>query len=436
VRVCVGSRTDWLIGLATTSAALIACNQILGVEDVNLAPPKTHPNVTVDGGGNGDDDDHNPIQPNPDGAPNTIADVGALALGFNHGCARIPGGTVKCWGDNGAGQLGDSIPFEQPDRPQEVHAPQAVPNVSKVIDITSGLSHTCVLVQGGTVSCWGLNSFGQLGDGTQNRSSKPVAVVGLTDATAVAAGESFTCAIRQDKTVSCWGANYAGQLGDGLKADSRLSVAPVNGLSGVVSLTAARNHACAVLENGDVMCWGGNDTGQLGIGSTAESLAPAKLLALANMVQVAAAAEFSCARETSGKVYCWGKNDFGQLGNGTPNLDPNPSPILVPSVGDASFLWTGFEHACVVRKTGEVACWGHDDNGQLGTGDPPDGSIPTPAPVAGLSSSAVRVWTGGFHSCAIVGDGHGFCWGSNTLGELGNGTTDPAPKAVQMTNFP
>jgi alpha-tubulin suppressor-like RCC1 family protein len=430
------TRTDWLLGLAAASGALIACNAILGVQDVALTPPKERPPVNPStSGGGGDDDVGNPLT-NPDGSIVGGKDYGTLALGFNHGCARTPSGTVKCWGDNGAGQLGDGIPFDQATRPQQAPTPQAVPNVANVVDISSGLSHTCVAMKDGTVSCWGLNTFGQLGDGTQNRSSSPVQVQGLTDAVSVTCGESFSCAIKHDKTVACWGADYSGQLGDGVKADHRLTVAVVPNLANVVSLAAARDHVCALVDGGDVMCWGTNESGQLGIGSTAESLAPTKLISLSGIGQVAAAARFSCAREVSGKVWCWGSNESGELGTGAPNADPNPSPALVPAIDDATFLWTGFEHACVVHKAGAISCWGADGSGQIGNGAPPDASIPTPTTVTGLPSTALRVWTGGDRSCAIVNDGRGFCWGSNNLGELGNGTTDPAPQAVAMTNFP
>ncbi|HVM69124.1 MAG TPA: hypothetical protein VM204_04730, partial [Gaiellaceae bacterium] len=251
----------------------------------------------------------------------------------------------------------------------------------------------------------------------------------------LAGGTSFTCALRTDKTVSCWGANYSGQLGDGLK-ESRPTAAPVKSLEGVVSIAAATDHACAVLENGDVMCWGGNSQGQLGIGSTTESLSPTKLNALSDIAQVAAAARFSCARQTSGRVYCWGNNQYGQLGNGSPNTAPNPSPILVPSIGDAVFLWTGNEHACAVRKDGEIACWGSAGQGQLGKGSvPADASIATPVAVVG-APPAIGVWTGGNRSCSLAADGRAFCWGQNSTGQLGNGTTEIAYAAVPVSNLP
>jgi alpha-tubulin suppressor-like RCC1 family protein len=436
--VLARARRKVALALACASAVLIACNAIVGVEDVALKSPTRGPGVDGSSGGTGgggDDDDSGGSGLPHDDAALPKVDRGTLALGFNHACARMPNGTVKCWGDNGAGELADGVPFESPTRLQQSLVPLPVPNLSDVVDIVSGLAHTCVIHKAGTVSCWGVNTFGQLGDGTKDRSSKPVDVVGLSDATSLGPGTSFTCAVRKDKTAVCWGANYSGQLGDGTK-DDRGTPAPVKGLTGVISLTGANDHACAALESGEVLCWGGNPDGQLGIGSTAESLLPAKLGGLSNIAQVAAAARFTCAREQGGRVFCWGSNDFGQLGNGIPNTDPNPSPIIVPSIGDATFLWTGFEHACVVRKTGAVACWGRADDGQLGTGTLPDASIPTPVAVTGMPGAARAAWTGGNRSCAIAEDGSVYCWGVNTLGQLGNGTTDRAVKAVPISAFP
>ena len=420
------SRLRLLLALATASTALVACSAILGVEDVTLRERDSD----RPGDDPGDDPDEGS---SPNDAGLGPVDRGELSLGFNHGCARLPDGTVKCWGDNGAGQLGDGVPFDA-SRPS-VPRPQLVPGIDDAIAIGSGLSHTCVVHRKGTVSCWGSNIFGQLGDGTEERSSSPVKVLGLTDATAIAGGTSFTCALRADKTVACWGANYSGQLGDGRK-DDRSTPAPVKDLSGAIAITAATDHACAVLDDGDVMCWGGNSEGQLGIGSTSESLTPAKLNALSDVAQVAAAARFSCARQKSGRVYCWGNNQYGQLGNGSPTAEPNPSPVLVPSVGDAIFIWTGFEHACAVRTSGAIACWGSAGEGQLGKGSvPADASIPTPVTVVG-APPAIGVWTGGNRSCSLAEDGRGYCWGQNSLGQLGNGTTEQSYAAVPISNLP
>jgi alpha-tubulin suppressor-like RCC1 family protein len=370
-------RARALWGLVAAGAALaVACNAIVGVEDVHLAR-------ALDGGFTPDDadvpDEGTPTDATP-GTPDAQVD---LALGFLHTCARRLDGTVQCWGEDGTGELGDGIPFDGGSRPPAL-VPQPVVGVSDAVAIASGVSHSCIARKDGSVSCWGYNFFGQLGDGTNTKSSSPVSVVGVSDAVSVAAGTSFSCALLRSGTVSCWGENAVGQLGNG---------------------------------------------------SLAESLSPAPIASLSDIVQIAAASLFTCARQRSGQVYCWGSNSLGQLGNGSPNDSPNPSPVLT-AVNDAIWIWTGYEHACAVRKSGAVVCWGRAADGQVGSGaTAPDASIANPTTVIGVSG-ALAVSTGGDHSCATTRAGEVYCWGSNTLGEVGDGTKNTAYSAVKVPGYP
>jgi alpha-tubulin suppressor-like RCC1 family protein len=420
---------------AAAAAALVACNAILGVTEVTLRDGEPE-DVKKDGG--------EPSDPKDSGLPLEDAEAPPpeqkpwFGLGFLHGCARLAGGEVRCWGDNFYGQLGDGLPFDAGTRLESSNRPVPVPGIDDAVSIGAGNSHTCVVRSTGQVLCWGNNNAGQLGNGTKDKTSKPTPVIGVDDAVQVVAGVAFTCALRRDRTVACWGANGSGQLGDDTKED-RPMAAQVKQLSDVASLAAGRDHACAALVNGDVMCWGDNADGQLGIGSTTDAPLPTKLSGLSDIVQVAGAARFSCARERSGRVYCWGSNAEGQLGNGSPNPAPNPSPILVPSLGDAIWIWAGFEHACAVKKNGSVVCWGRGAEGQLGIGLQPDGSVrtpvPTPTPVVGVPESG-SVYTGGDRSCALSTDGRGFCWGSNSFGQLANGNNARQFSASPMVDFP
>ena len=415
-----------LLALAASGTAALACSAIVGVEDVTLLRTKdaaaqaTDPEASTGDDAQVDLDGSVPIEPSVQ-----------LAAGYLHTCARQKSGKVQCWGDNGAGQLGDGVPFGGTRDPATV--PQDVSGLTDAVALASGVSHSCAIRRGGTVVCWGINSFGQLGDGTLNRSSSPVAVQGVTSAIGIAAGTSFTCALLKGGTVKCWGANYAGQLGDGTKVD-RPTAAPVQQLTGATAIATAEFHACAVVA-GAVTCWGRNTDGQLGNGSTAESLLPSPISSLGDIVQVVAASRFTCARGTSGQVNCWGANNLGQLGTGSPNDAPNPSPA-VNTVSDAVDLWVGYEHGCAARHTGEVRCWGSAGNGQVGSGSvPDDASIPRPTAVVGLSR-ALAVSTGGDHSCATTESGAVLCWGANTLGQLGNGGTARAYAAVPVTGYP
>ena len=421
-------RLAWMLAaVASTASAVLACSAIIGVEDVRLSREKDggeelDEGVALDEGGE-------PIDSSPGRAEASVQ----LALGYLHSCARKTDGKVRCWGENGAGQLGDGIPFEAGTRPVRV-VPQDVAGVDDAIELASGLSHSCVIRRGGGVACWGLNTFGQLGDGTTTRSSSAVTVTGVAGAISLAAGTSFTCALLSGGAVSCWGANYSGQLGDNSKVN-RPTAAPVQGLTGAVSLAAGEHHACAVVAKAKVMCWGKNDEGQLGNGSTVESLVPTPLASLDDVVQVVAASRFTCARLAFGQVNCWGANTLGQLGTGSPNAAPNPSPAIT-AVSDAVSIWVGYEHACAARRGGEVSCWGAAGEGQVGSGSvPADASVPRPTTVVGISG-ALAVSTGGDHSCGTTSTGGIFCWGSNTLGQLGNGTKERAFAAVPVSGFP
>jgi alpha-tubulin suppressor-like RCC1 family protein len=418
-------RIAW--ALAASSVLCVACSAIVGVEDVTL---RRTTGLQEGGPSTGGDEDAEVLDVGTS-APEASVE---LAAGFLHTCARSTDGKVSCWGDNGAGQLGDGLPYDSGTRVAQALVAQNVAGMSDAIAIASGVGHSCAVRRGGTVACWGVNSFGQLGDGTRQRSSAPVAVSGVTGAIAIAAGTSFTCAVIDDGTVQCWGANYSGQLGDDSKVD-RATAAPVRGLTGAIAVATAEHHACAIVKGGNVQCWGKNTEGQLGNGSTMDSLVPTPLASLTDIVQAVAASRFTCALQRSGQVHCWGANTLGQLGTGIPNASPNPSPA-VTGVSDAIGIWVGYEHACAVRRSGQVACWGAAGDGQVGSGSvPDDASIPKPTTVIGLSG-ALAVSTGGNHSCATTATGAVLCWGSNALGQLGNGTTARAYAAVAVTGYP
>jgi alpha-tubulin suppressor-like RCC1 family protein len=415
-----------LAPVAALACGAAACSAIIGVEDVKLARNKDAGGVTVE------DADLTTDAEEVDSSARPEASV-QLALGYLHTCLRKSDGKVQCWGDNGAGQLGDSISFDAGTR-NPAKVPQDVVGLTDAVQLASGLSHSCAIKRGGTIVCWGINIFGQLGDGTTQRSSSPVAVTGVTDAVAVAAGTSFTCALLKGGTVKCWGANYSGQLGDNSKID-RPTAALVQQLTGATGIATAEHHACAIVGAGTLKCWGKNDEGQLGNGTLAESLLPTPIASLTDIVQVVAASRFTCALARSGQVHCWGANTLGQLGTGSANAAPNPSPA-VTAVSDAIAIWVGYEHACAVRRSGEVACWGAAGNGQVGSGSvPEDASIPRPTAVVGVTN-ALAVSTGGDHSCTTTTAGAVLCWGANTLGQLGNGTTSRAYAAVPVTGYP
>jgi alpha-tubulin suppressor-like RCC1 family protein len=199
--------------------------------------------------------------------------------------------------------------------------------------VAAGWGHSCALIKDGTIWCWGWNQYGQLGngdksvDGTTNVVSKvPVQVQGVTQAVAVATGDYHTCAVIKGGTVQCWGWNYRGQLGNGLSGTGVFSAVPtsVSQLSNALSVVAGENHTCAMLSDSTVSCWGRNDSHQLATGDVAQRETPASVLtgsstptALTNVTVLAATQNHTCAIQSTGAIYCWGYDAWGQLGNTT-----------------------------------------------------------------------------------------------------------------------
>jgi alpha-tubulin suppressor-like RCC1 family protein len=280
-----------------------------------------------------------------------------------------------------------------------------------VTAVTAGEVHVCALLSGGTVDCWGANGNGQIGQGTTSGSySSPRSVSGLSNVTALAAGQLHTCALLQGGTVECWGDNEFGELGNGTTTGPSTCVSgygcattpvAVSGLSGVTSIAAGDAHTCALLQGGTVECWGNNAAGQLGTGSVASSTTPVAVTGLSGTVTaIAAGVADTCALMQNGTVQCWGDDIHGQLGNGSTTaptscggvLEPcSKTPVTVTGVANATALTVGEYHACVVVSGGSVQCWGYNADGELGQGTTTGPSTcynnpcsPTPVEVSGL----------------------------------------------------
>lgn len=264
--------------------------------------------------GNGDtDSDPHPLPVNVVGLSSGVV---AISAGDYHSCALTDSGEVKCWGDNAYGQLGDGSNTEN-DTPVDVVALS-----SGVVAIAAGYEQTCAITSNGKVKCWGENGSGQLGDGTTTNRSTPVNVVGLpSKVTAIAAGYEHICGLTIDGAVKCWGNNMDGELGDGTNIQ-RLTPMNVVGLSSeITSIAAGGYHTCALTRGGGIKCWGWNRSGQLGVGTTTDNETPLDVNLLSSGVIAMVAGHYhTCALISGGRLKCWGKNDSGQLGDGT-NID-------------------------------------------------------------------------------------------------------------------
>lgn len=362
----------------------------------------------------------------------------AVSAGGSYGCS-LSNKKVFCWGDNTAGKLGNGTTTGS-----SVPVPvSGLPADKAVTAVSSGSDSSCAIA-GGEAYCWGLNSFGQLGNGTTTNSSVAVkvdqrGVLGKAAITSISVGQRSACA-SANGSAYCWGAGTDGLRGDGATspavAASPVLVTSTGVLANktVTSVSVAYNHACAIA-SGKAYCWGLNSGGQLGDASTVTRAVPVAsgtsgAMAGKTVTSLSAGGEGASASTcavASGKAYCWGGNGSGQLGDNT--LVPKSSPVAVNTAGVLSGLTVGtvstsYFHSCVTAGTSagpaHAYCWGQNTDGRLGNGSLTDSSVPVSA---GLDAEPViAIATGRNHSCAIASGGAD-CWGLNSSGQLGNGTT-------------
>lgn len=309
--------------------------------------------------------------------------VTAVAVGGNHACARVAGGTLRCFGDDSAGQLGDDVNAGDAG---ETSVPRGVVGLSAVAEIAAGFAHTCARLDDGAVRCWGANDFGQLGEGTTMPRATP-AIVSIRNVLSLSAGGAHTCAVLRDRTAMCWGRNDDGQLGDGSTTTRLLPVA-VSGLSNVEDLAAGQFHTCARLQDQSVRCWGRNDAGQVGDGSvgTSRTLHVA-VASLAGVKKIAAGLADTCAIVQDGSIRCWGRA-IGRTSATSVTGFPDAAELSISAT-------SGQTELCARLVDHSVRC-----TTVFGG---------SPRPINGILN-AVQISAGGFGTCARSSNGALRCW--------------------------
>jgi alpha-tubulin suppressor-like RCC1 family protein len=345
--------------------------------------------------------------------------VAEVALGHDCTCARKMDGTVWCWGELLG--AGGSV-----SRLDELG--------SNVVQIALGADHGCARKADDTLWCWGRNTYGQLGDGTNMDKASPVQVGSPLESNVLrfAIAPHHGCAEKHDGTLWCWGRNEAGQLGDGTTSTRTLPVQVTELTGQIADLALGDTRSCVRKTDGTLWCWGNNNGGQLGIGAASNPLfVPTQIEALANDVaQVALGGYHSCARTTEDTLWCWGNNYAGQVGDGTTSAQP--SPVQVSALAsDVAKVATGRFHTCARKYDDTLWCWGENEVGQVGDGTIENRSTPTK-----IDLLASDVALGNHHSCALATDGTLWCWGENAASQLGDGTTTSTTTPVEVSLCP
>jgi alpha-tubulin suppressor-like RCC1 family protein len=383
------------------------------------------------------------------GTGSTAGGAPVAGSGGGGGMVPIPPGgecnptATKCTGD--AQQLcGDDGTWGAP-QPCDIACDEAGSKCVVPAQLAAGSSHACALLSDGTVRCWGRNFFGEVGNGTTSDAFKPQRVVGVLGAKSIVAGQDTSCALFEDNTASCWGGNNSGQLGDGgnqsavvpkkLPLQNVLAVA----IGGNAASSADGNICAIVGESGSgvLKCAGENSHGQNGTGSSSLPIRSfVNALGLPGSIEkVSVGGGYVCAINAAGSVFCWGQTNVAQVGvsaSETPVLQPHQVSAVEGAIGiSAATAFQGSRdmNTCAVKNDGIVYCWGNNQNGQLGRGTEDESSGPAtgrpPGVVIGLGS-VKQVDVGGSYACAVKEDGTVWCWGENEAGQLGVPVVQPS----------
>jgi len=362
-----------------------------------------------------------------------LENVDSVFFEGSHSAAIMENGDLYCWGYNENGEAGNGTTIDQ------LIPIKILENVDSVFFESS---HSAAITENGDLYCWGYNKNGEAGNGTTDKQLTPMKV--LENVVSVSLTDYNSAAITSNRELYCWGANRYGQVGNGTTTDQLL---PTKVLENVTSVSFESSQSAAITENGDLYCWGHNGSGQVGNGTTELQLTPVKVLSDVNSVSIFNFSSFSssymymmAAITGNGDLYCWGHNGSGQVGNGTTELQLTPVRVLenVRTVTATSYggRGDGVGNLAATTTNGDLYCWGWNTSGQVGNGTTGTQLIPVKvlSDVSFVSLSASVSVVSGVQSynyrtgnmAAITADGDLYCWGANRSGQVGNGTTSEA----------
>lgn len=386
-----------------------------------------------------------------------------MGAGGSHSCS-VQGSQLSCWGGSGFGQLGygATTPIGDDETPKSAGT---VAVGADVVSVSLGVSHTCAILVGGGLRCWGIGGAGRLGYGNvenlgDDETPASVAIVDVGGkVTQVATGNNHTCALLDTGAVRCWGQNGTAQLGYGhtnnIGDDETPASAGDIDLGGTaIWVGAGEFHTCALLDTGSVRCWGNALASQLGYGN-ADTIGDNETPASAGdvpiggkAVQLSVGTYHNCVLFDTGGVRCWGFNDHGRLGHGTIiSIGATETADTAPLVAldqPVTQIEVGDQHSCALLDSGAVRCWGNALAGRLGYGNTvligDDETLAGSVDIS-LGGTAVELSAGSEHTCALLDTGDVRCWGRGTAGQLGYGNTnnigdDEVPSSVGVLSLP
>jgi len=378
-----------------------------------------------------------PLEEEVQGTFTTGSGILLVSAGGYHTCALRADGAVICWGDNTLGQCGR--PFS------DFEPPQPMPTTLRFTSVSSGHLHTCGVTVDGQAYCWGRNYYGQLGNGTTTVSYSPVRVSGEDSFVSLTAGSGHTCGVTTEGIAYCWGRHDYLQLGPGQGETCSgwpCSATPMPVGGGFESVTAGGLFTCGIKNDGTAHCWGGDHVGQLGTDSSWQietcsgyrcSGYPRPVSGEHSFVQLSAGWGHTCGVRTDGTAYCWGSNDSGQLGAGFRSEPRVRHATPLPVVGAHAYLSiaAGSSHTCALAGDGQAFCWGLNEFGQLGIGDPIVWDVSEPVAVAGSYHFVGQPTASEAHTCITTAEGDVYCWGFNPYGQLGHD-----PSSLERSDSP